>query len=57
MALSHHAAEFSDRHTDYAVTASPDSTSGFDADIDAQGQFRIDGVPEAPSVPCAKYLY
>ena len=46
--LSHHVAEFSERHTDYTITASASSTGEFSASLDAQGQFRIEDVPEKP---------
>ena len=48
VALSHHAVEFSERHTDYSITASANSTGEFSARLDAQGQFRIVSVPQAP---------
>ena len=46
--LTHHAAEFIERHADYSITASAGPTQEFSADIDAQGKFLIDGVPEVP---------
>lgn len=46
--LTYHAAEFIERHADYSITASAGPTQEFSADIDAQGKFLIDGVPEVP---------
>ena len=44
--LSYHTVAFSERHTDYSVTASTVPTQEFSASLDAQGQFSFGGVPE-----------
>ena len=46
--LWHHAADFHSRYTYYSITASIGPTQEFGAALDIQGQFRIDGIPEAP---------
>ena len=46
--LFYHESSFRERYIDYSIRASAGSTQEFSTELDVQGRFRIDGVPETP---------